>query len=579
MHVDRIPNRTSPPAFLLRETYRAGGKVKKRTLANITQWPVAKIEALRRLLRDEYAPHEPRADLKLMRSLPHGHVAAALGMLRKLGLDDLLAEGQRQRARVVALVTALVVARLLDPASKLTTARLLDGTTATSSLGTVLALGKVDEQELYDALDWLLAQQERIETALARRHLSHGTLVLYDVSSTYFEGRTCELAKFGHNRDGKSGKLQIVFGLLCTKDGCPVAIEVFDGNVADPATLANQVKKLKERFALERVVLVGDRGMITEARIEEVLKPAGLDWITTLRAPAIRSLAEAGSLQLSLFDERDLATITSPDYPGERLVACRNPLLADERARKREDLLVATEKKLAAIAARVHRAKKPLRGKDKIALAIGRVIDKYKMAKHFDLNITDDRFTFARNTAKIDAEAALDGVYVVRTTVAEAVLDQTATVTAYKQLSTAERAFRSLKTVDLEVRPIYHRRADRVRAHVFLCMLAYYVEWHMRQKLKPILFDDHDKAAADAARPSVVAKAERSEAAQRKARNRCTDDGLPVHSFRSLLGDLATVTRNVMAMDGAPEASFVLYPQLTPVQDRAFQLLDLGVKV
>jgi len=579
MHVDRIPNRTSSPAFLLRETYREDGKVKKRTLANITHWPDGKIEALRRLLRDEYAPHEPRADLKLMRSLPHGHVAAALGMLRKLGLDDLLAQGQRQGARTVALVAALVVARLLDPASKLTTARLLNATTATSSLGTVLALGKVDEQELYDALDWLLAQQERIEAALARRHLSHGTLVLYDVSSTYFEGRTCELAKFGHNRDGKSGKLQIVFGLLCAKDGCPVAIEVFDGNVADPATLANQVKKLKERFALEHVVLVGDRGMITEARIEEVLKPAGLDWITTLRAPAIRSLAEAGSLQLSLFDERDLATITSLDYPGERLVACRNPLLADERARKREDLLVATEKKLAAIAARVHRAKKPLRGKDKIALAIGRVIDKYKMAKHFDLNITDDRFTFARNTAKIGAEAALDGVYVVRTTVSEAVLDQTATVTAYKQLSTAERAFRSLKTVDIEVRPIYHRRADRVRAHVFLCMLAYYVEWHMRQKLKSILFDDHDKAAADAARPSVVAKAERSEAARRKARNRCTDDGLPVHSLRSLLADLATVTRNVMAMDGAPEASFVLYPQLTPVQDRAFQLLALGVKV
>src|ERR1700747_3308356 len=314
MHVDRIPNRTSPPAFLLRETYREDGKVKKRTLANITHWPAGKIEALRRLLRDEYAP-----DLKLMRSLPHGHVAAALGMLRKLGLDDLMGQGQRQRARMVALVTALGGGRLLD------------GTTATSSLGTVLALGKVDEQELYDALDWLLAQQERIETALARRHLSDGQLVLYDVSSTYFEGRTCELAKFGHNRDGKSGKLQIVFGLLCTKDGCPVAIEVFDGNVADPATLANQVKKLKERFALERVVLVGDRGMITEARIEEVLKPAGLDWITTLRAPAIRSLAEAGSLQLSLFDERDLATITSPDYPGERLVDCRNPLLADER--------------------------------------------------------------------------------------------------------------------------------------------------------------------------------------------------------------------------------------------------------
>jgi hypothetical protein len=579
MHIDRIPNRHSPPAYLLRESYREDGKVKKRTLANLTHWPAGKIEALRRLLRDEDAPHQPRADLKLMRSLPHGHVAAVLGTLRKIGLADLLAQGQRRGARMVALVTALVVARLLDPASKLTTARLLDGPTATCSLGTVLALGKVDEQELYDALDWLLAQQERIEAALARRHLSHGTLVLYDVSSTYFEGRTCELAKFGHNRDGKAGKLQIVFGLLCTKNGCPVAIEVFDGNVADPATLANQIKKLKERFALERVVLVGDRGMITAARIEEALKPAGLDWITTLRAPAIRSLAEAGHLQLSLFDERDLATITSPDYPGERLIACRNPLLADERARKRQDLLAATEKKLAAIAARVHRAKRALRGKDKIALAIGRVIDRYKMAKHFDLNIADDRFTFARNTAKIAAEAALDGVYVVRTTVAEEVLDQTATVTAYKQLSTAERAFRSLKTVDLEVRPIFHRRADRVRAHVFLCMLAYYVEWQMRQKLKPILFDDHDKDAADAARPSVVAKAERSEAAKRKARNRRTDDGLPVHSFRSLLADLATVTRNVMAIDGAPEASFVLYPQLTPVQHRAFQQLELGVKV
>jgi hypothetical protein len=579
MHIDRIPNRGSPPAYLLRESYRTGGKVKKRTLANITRWPAAKIEALRRLLRDDYAGPEPRGELKLLRSLPHGHVAAALGSLRKLGLDDLLAQGSGKSTRAAMLCSAMVVARLIDPVSKLSTARLLDGATATCSLGAVLALGAVDEQELYEALDWLIAQQARIETALARRHLTNGTLVLYDVTSTYFEGRTCELAKFGYNRDGKAGKLQIVFGLLCTSDGCPVAVEVFDGNVGDPTTLAIQIKKLKDRFALDRVVLVGDRGMITEARIEQALKPAGLDWITALRAPAIKSLAEAGSLQLSLFDERDLAAITSPDYPGERLIACRNPLLAVERARKREALLAASEEKLAAIAARVARANKPLRGRDKIALAVGRVIDRYKMAKHFDVTVTDDNLTFARRGALIDAEAALDGVYVLRTSVAAETLEASATVAAYKQLAHAERAFRSLKTVDIEVRPIHHRRADRVRAHVFLCMLAYYLEWHMRQALKPILFDDHDKAGADAARRSIVAPATRSQAARRKAARKRTDDGLAVHSFRSLIADLATITRNTMAMDGALEASFVLYPELTPNQARALTLLGVGIKL
>jgi hypothetical protein len=369
MHVDRIPNRTSPPAYLLRETYREGGKVKKRTLANITHWPLAKIEALRRLLRDEPLPGDRGDGLRLLRSLPHGHVAAALGILR------------------------------IDPASKLATARLLDGETASCSLGAVLGLGAVDEQELYGALDWLVGQQDRIEKALARRHLKNGMLVLYDVTSTYFEGRSCPLARFGYNRDGKSGKLQIVFGLLCTTEGCPVAVEVFEGNVGDPSTLASQIAKLKERFALERVVLVGDRGLITQARLEEILKPAGLDWITALRAPAIRSLVEAAAIQLSLFDQRDLAEIASPDYPGERLVVCRNPLLAEERARKRRDLLDATEKKLIPIQTRVRRAKKPLRGKDKIALAVGRVIDHYKMAKHFTVVIADDDLTFTRNTA------------------------------------------------------------------------------------------------------------------------------------------------------------------------------------
>src|SRR6202045_1488816 len=551
MHVDRIPNRTSPPAYLLRETYREGSKVRKRTLANITHWPPAKIEALRRLLRDELLGGDQAAGLSLLRSLPHGHVAAALGMLRKVGLDRVLSQGGRQPARAVALGIAMMVARIIDPVSKLATARVLDGATANCSLGAVLGVGAVDEQELYGALDWLLGQQERIEKALARRHLTNGTLVLYDVTSTYFEGRSCPLARFGYNRDGKSGKLQIVFGLLCSTEGCPVAVEVFEGNVGDPSTLASQIAKLKERFGLERVVLVGDRGMITQARLEKTLEPAGLDWITALRAPAIRSLVEAGALQLSLFDERDLAEITAPDYPGERLVACRNPMLADERARKRGELLDATEKKLIPIQVRVRRAKKPLRGKDKIALAVGAVIDRYKMAKHFALTITDDDVTFERKTAQINAEAALDGIYVLRTSLKPETL-AASTVKTYKQLAKVERAFRSIKTVDIEVRPIHHRRPHRVRAHVFLCMLAYYVEWHMRQALAPILFDDHDKAEADSARTSIVAKARRSKAAARKALTKRTDDGLPVHSFRSLLGDLATVTRNTMAMDGQP---------------------------
>jgi hypothetical protein len=579
MYVERIPNRNSPPAILLRESYREGAKIRKRTLANLSDWPAAKIEALRRVLRGEAVAPTNQEGLTLVRSLPHGHVAAVVGTLRKLGLDGVLSQGGRQPARAVALCLAMITGRVIDPASKLATARMLDGETANHSLGAVLELGCVDEQALYDALDWLIEQQERIETALVHRHLKNGTLVLYDVTSTYFEGRTCELAQYGYNRDGKAGKLQIVFGLLCSAEGCPVAVEVFEGNIGDPSTLPSQVNKLKARFALERVVLIGDRGMITAARLEETVKPAGLDWITALRAPAIRDLVAAGAIQLSLFDQRDLAEITAPDYPGERLVVCRNPLLAEERTRKRGELLDATEKKLAAIVERVRRTKRPLRGKDKIALAVGRVIDHYKMAKHFTLTITDDDMTFARTTAQIEAEAALDGIYVLRTSLKPETLGAAATVRAYKQLAHAERAFRSLKTVDIEVRPIYHRQPQRVRAHVFLCMLAYYVEWHMRQVLKPILFDDHDKAAADAVRTSIVAKAKRSKAAERKALTKRTDDGLPVHSFRSLLGDLATVTRNTMAMVGQPDATFLLFPQFTPLQARAFELLAVNVKL
>jgi transposase len=579
MYVERIPNRNSPPAVLLRESYRDGDKIKKRTLANLSDWPAARIEALRLVLRDQAVAPTDQEALTILRSLPHGHVAAALGTLHKLGLDRILSQGGRQPHRAVALCIAMIVARLTDPASKLATARYLDDETAICSLGHVLKLGAVDEQELYEVLDWLLEQQERIEQVLARRHLQNGTLVLYDVTSTYFEGRTCPLARLGFNRDGKRGKLQIVFGFLCTLEGCPVAVEVFEGNVGDPSTLQSQIEKLRQRFQLERVVLIGDRGMITEARLKETVTPAGLNFITALRAPAIRSLAEAGTLQLSLFDQRDLAEISSPDYPNERLIVCRNPFLAEERARKRGELLVATEKELLAIQARVRRDKRRLRGKDKIALAIGAIINHYKMAKHFDITITDHNFTFERKTAAIEAEALLDGIYVLRTDVEAATLDASATVSAYKKLANVERAFRSLKSVDIEVRPIHHRRAQRVRAHVLLCMLAYYIEWHMRQALKPILFDDHDKAAADAARASIVAKAERSRAAEHKAATKRTADGGPVHSFRSLLDDLATVTRNIMAMTQSSDTTFVLYPKLTPAQDRAFQLLDVPVRL
>jgi len=545
----------------------------------LSDWPAAKIEALRRVLHDEAVAPTDQQALTLLRSLPHGHVAAALGTLRKLGLARVLSQGGRQPRREVMLCIAMIVARLIDPASKLATARGLDDETAICSLGQVLELGAVDEQELYETLDWLVGQQERIEQSLARRHLQNGTLVLYDVTSTYFEGRTCPPAKLGYNRDGQRGKLQIVIGLLCTAEGCPVAVEVFEGNVGDPSTLADQISKLKQRFRLARVVLIGDRGLITEARIEETVKPAGLNFVTALRAPAIRSLAEASSIQLSLFDQRDLAEISSPDYPSERLIVCRNPLLADERTRKRSELLAATEKDLLRIQTRVLRAKKPLRGKDKIALAVGAVINHYKVAKHFVVTITDDDLTFERKAEQIHAEAALDGIYVLRTDLKPEVLDATATVRAYKGLASVERAFRSLKTIDLEVRPIHHRRAHRVRAHVLLCMLAYYVEWNMRQALKPILFDDHDKAAAEAARASIVAKAERSNAADRKAASKRTHDGLPVHSFRSLLADLATVTRNTMAMEQNRDATFVLFPNLTPAQDRAFQLLGVPAKL
>ena len=578
MHIESVPNRNSRPAILLRESYREDGKVRKRTLANLTRWPEHLVEGLRTLLRGGVAVAKAEDALSIERSLPHGHVAAILGIARALGLPELLTErlGGAAGRRCRDLVLAMLVGRLIAPSSKLATVRALNPDTAASSLGEVLGLGVVQEREVYAALDWLLAQQERIERTLARRHLGEGTLVLYDVSSSYLEGRKCELAQFGHSRDHHKDKPQIVYGLLCNRDGCPIAIQVFDGNTADPGTLGDQVTKVKQRFALERVVFVGDRGLVTSARIREDLQPAGLDWITALRAPSIQQLAEGGPLQLSLFDERDLAEITAPAYPGERLIVCRNPLLAAERRRKRQDLLAATERALSRITAAVERKRAPLRGAADIGLEVGAVIDRHKMAKHFDVRIADDAFSWRRNDANIAAEARLDGLYVIRTSVPAAAMSAEQAVGAYKALARVERAFRSLKTVDLEIRPVYHWLSTPVRAHVFLCMLAYHVEFHMRQRLAPLLFDEHDHAAAEAERMSIVAPAERSPAARRKAATRRTEDDLPLHSFRSLLRDLATLVLNKATVPTNPNYTFNLLTKPTPLQARAFELLAVS---
>jgi len=571
MYVARIPNRGSPPAILLRESYREGGKVRNRTLANLSHWPEPKVDALARTLKGLPPKLDLCAAFEITRSLPHGHVAAVLGTARRLGIDELLdAAPSRHRD----LVMAMLVAQVIAPASKLATARGLRSETATSSLGQVLGVSGCDEDDLYAAMDWALARKDTIENTLAARHLVNGTLVLYDVSSAAFDGRTCPLGAIGHARDGVKGRRQIVYGLLCSPAGIPIAIEVFEGNTADPNTLAAQIKKLKTRFGLARVCLVGDRGMLTNARIRDELRPAQLDWISALRAPQIKALVEAGALQLSLFDTQDLVEIDSPDFPGERLVCCHNPALADERARKRGELLAATEQDLAKIAAATGRPTRPLRGRDTIALRVGKVINHYKMAKHFTLDITDEAFTFTRNHHDIAAEAALDGIYVLRTSLPTDTLTDDDVVTRYKSLADVERFFRTLNS-ELDVRPIRHRLADRVRAHMFLRMLSYYISWHMKQVLAPILFQDNDKPAAAAKRAHPVAPAQRSDQALAKAARKRTDDNTPVHSFTSLLADLATICANqIQPANDTP--AFTMPTTPTPLQRRAFELLDIS---
>ena len=573
MYVAKVPNRGSPPAILLRESYREAGKVKNRTLANLSSWPEAKVDALSRVLKGQ---PQPAADLdgafEITRSLPHGHVAAVLGTLRALGLEELIDPAPSRRRD---LVTAMAVAQVIAPDSKLAIARGLRDATAASSLGEVLGVGSCDEDDLYAAMDWLAARQEKIEDALAARHLAGGTLVLYDVSSAAFEGRTCPLGAVGHPKDGVRGRLQIVYGLLTSKDGIPVAIEVFAGNTGDPKTVKSQVAKVKDRFAITKVVLVGDRGMLTAARLREDIRPEGLDWITALRAPQVKKLVRDGALQLTLFDVQDLAEITSPDFPGERLVACMNPFLEAERARKRESLLTATEADLEKITAACARARRPLRRQDTIALRVGKVLNRRKVAKHFTIDIGEDRFSYHRNQDSIIAEAALDGIYVLRTSVEAGDLDSPEVVSSYKALAQVERAFRAFNT-DLDIRPIRHRTEERVRAHVFLRMLSYYISWHMQARLAPLLFTDDDKPAAQAARPSPVAPAARSPRALAKAAAKRTEDDLPVHSFGSLLADLATICLNTIAPADPALPGFRLVTTPTPLQRRALDVLGVS---
>lgn len=577
MHVATIKRRHGEREYvshLLRQTYRQGGKVRHRTLGNLSHLPLEVIELVRGALRGE-APGGagpgaggPAGEsgvgagaIEVSRSLPHGHLAAITGVAHRLGFPELLGPASRERD----LACALICARVARPGSKAATARWWAHTT----LGVDLGLERASPDDCYRAMDWLLARQGAIEAELAGRHLGEGGLVYYDLSGSYLEGRRCPLAARGYSRDGKRAKAQIVYGLLCDPEGRPVAVRAHPGNTADPATLGEAVEDLRGRFGLERVVVVGDRGMITSARIRALKGRGGVDWITALRAPEIKALAGAGAIQLSLFDEANLAEISSPDYPGERLVVCRNPALGAERARKRAELLAATEADLLRLQAQVEAGR--LKDPAKIGLRAGRVADRFKMAKHFTLLIGEGRFSYARKTEQIAAEGALDGLYVIRTSLSAERLGAAAVVGAYKDLARVERAFRSLKSVDLEVRPVHHHLSERVRAHLLLCTLAYYLTWHLRRALAPLTFTDEQPPE----RADPVARAERSEAARAKASRGRTADGLVAHGFGELLDILGTLTRNTLRLPGAGEVEVMATPN--PIQRRAFELLGFPI--
>ena len=564
MYIEKVPNRNSPPAILLRESWREGGKVCKRTVANLTHWDPHIVEGLRQMLKGKKLV--PLEVFRIERSLPHGAVQAVLHMLRKIGLEDLL---DPRKCRERDLVVGMIAERLLHPASKLAVIRNWHTTTLAQEMG----VEQADEDELYEALDWLLRRQEKIERKLARRHLVEGGRALYDVSSSYYEGSHCPLAKFGYNRDGKKGKPIIVYGVLADERGCPVSVRVYPGNTGDPSTVPDQVEKIRESYGLSRVVLVGDRGMLTQTQIEKLKEHPGLGWISTLKSSAIRALVNQGAIQMSLFDETNLAEIASPDYPGERLVVCYNPLLADERGHKREDLLQSSEDLLERIEQEVLRRRRTPLSAEKIGLKVGKVLNRYKVGKHFARRIEEGRFEWNRNEESIREEAGLDGIYVIRTSQPKEELSPEDAVRDYKKLSQVERAFRCLKGEDLHIRPIFHRTDPRVRAHIFLCLLAYYVEWHLRRAWAPLLFADEElegeRATRDPLRP-----AEPSASARRKKSLRRTEDGLPVHSFRSLLNDLSTLSRNTCRFREHPDTpNLFLLTDPTPLQSKALQLL------
>lgn len=565
MYIETVPNRNSRPAVLLREGWREGKKVCKRTIANLTAWPARKVELLRRVLKDEPLV-SPDEAFTIERSRPHGHVEAILAMVKRIGLDRLIST---KRTRERDLVLAMIIERLICPGSKLATTRLWHTTT----LAEALAVSDADEDELYEAMDWLLARQSRIEKKLATRHLVEEAHVLYDVSSSYYEGHTCPLVTFGHSRDGKRGKPIVVYGVMTDQPGRPVAVDVYPGNTGDPSTVADQVTKLKQRFDLDRVVLVGDRGMLTQTQIEALKAHPGIGWISALRTEKVRLLVEQKALQLSLFDEQNLAEIHSEAFPGERLIACFNPLLAEERRRKREELLVATEQALEKILNQVRRRTKTPLSAAQIGEKVGKVINRFKVGKHFQTTIGDGQFAYERRSAAIKREADLDGLYVIRTSESAHTLSAEDTVRSYKNLAQVERAFRTLKGVDLQIRPIHHRSEDRVRAHIFLCLLAYYLEWHLRQALAPLLFDD-ETLSVERQQRDPVAPAKPSASAKRKKTKRSTDDGLPVHSFTTLIAELGTRCRHRCRLKADPDTPAIdQETEPTPLQARALELI------
>ena len=564
MYIETIPNRGSPPAILLRESYREDGQVKKRTLANVSHWPSGLVEQFKKLLRGGVVVDSAEAVFSIERSLPQGHVQAVRSAMKRLDMASLLG---RRASRERDFVLAMIAARIVAPSSKLSTSRAWHTTTLASDF----CVAEADEDDLYAAMDWLLARQDSIQKKLSARHLKNGGQVLYDLSSSYFEGTHCPLARLGYNRDGKKGLLQVNYGLMTDVRGCPVAVTVHEGNVSDGQTFLPEVERLRKAFGIEDVVLVGDRGMIGKTTIGRLREMPGMGWITALKSTSIRALVEEGQVQMDLFDEINLLEIVSPMYPGERLVACRNPSLAQLRAQKREALLAATEEKLRGIQAGLEAGRR--KGAEAIGLAVGKVINHYKVGKHFDLDIGERHFTFTRKPREIESEAALDGIYIIRTSVTAERMEAAECVRNYKALANVERAFRSLKTTDLKVRPITHRTPDRVRAHLLLCMLAYYVEWHMREAWRELMFADADLSAQATRDP--VAPAQRSPAALHKIRCRRLDDGTPVHGFSTLMAELSTLVRNTCRVPGATDApGFEVLTTPTPAQRRALNLIE-----